>query len=54
MREEGCDSGADDWPPGEYVDEEQQALTRRFIEEARTFAERRERAAADPFLEEDE
>jgi len=35
------------WPPGEYVDEDQQAATKRFIEEARTLAARRVRGMLD-------
>jgi len=31
------------WPPGEYVDEDQQAATKRFVEEALTLAARRAR-----------
>ena len=31
------------WPPGEFVDDEQQEATKRFVEEALTLAERRAR-----------
>jgi hypothetical protein len=41
VREERPEENEDEWPPGEFLDEDQQEDTKRFVEAARRLARRR-------------